>query len=178
MTRSPLRPQPSEYAEFYRGYVDLVPEVDILEALEQQRLELLSAFGSVGADREKFRYAPGKWSIREVAGHLIDSERVFAYRALSFAREEGVELPGFDENQWSASAGADAIPLAELSSHFDALRRANLAMFRAFPSGAWERSGVANQVPITVRALAWIMAGHARHHLRVLEERYGVRRDG
>jgi len=168
------KPAENEYASFYARYVALVPEADILGVLEQQTQAIGRLAGSVGAEKETYRYAPGKWSVREVFGHLVDGERVFGYRAFCFSRGEQAALPGFDENQYVAVAGADRIPIAELADEFAAVRASNLAFLRRLSGAEAARVGTASGKPISVRALAYIMAGHPRHHLAVLRERYGV----
>ncbi len=168
------RPESSEYAPFYAGYVARVPEPDVLGALEKQQDEIAALARSVTAGRESFRYAEGKWSIREVLGHLVDGERVFGYRAFCFSRGEQAALPSFDENQYVAVAGADSVPLAELAAEFAAVRASNLAFLRRLSAEEAARVGTASGKPISVRALAYIMAGHPRHHVAVLRERYGV----
>jgi DinB superfamily len=168
------RPEATEFAPFYAGYVGRVTEEDILSVLQQQKDEVRALAGSLPAAKESFRYAEGKWSIREVFGHLIDGERVFGYRAFCFSRGEQAALPGFDENQYVAAAGADRIPLAELGEEFAAVRAANLAFLRRLSAAESARLGTASGKPVSVRALAYIMAGHPRHHLAVLRERYGV----
>jgi hypothetical protein len=170
-------PGPGEFAEFFAGYISRVPEGDILEILGAQPAEIRRALASVRPERETFRYAPGKWSIRDVVGHVSDSERVFGYRALCIARGDESAFPGFDEQVYAAAAGADACPLAELLREFEAARTANLAVLRRLPAAAWLNVGTANASPASVRALAWILAGHPLHHLAVLRERYGVAAD-
>ncbi len=169
-----VRPESSEYAPFYAGYVARVPEDDIVSVLQKQADEIRDLARALPAAKETFRYADGKWSIREVLGHLIDGERVFGYRAFCFSRGEQAPLPSFDENQYVAAAGADAIPLAELASEFAAVRASNLAFLRRLSGAEAARLGTASGKPISVRALAYIMAGHPRHHVAVLRERYGV----
>ena len=168
------RPESSEYAPFYAGYVARVPEDDILSVLQRQGEQIRDLARSLPAAKETYRYADGKWSIREVLGHLIDGERVFGYRAFCFSRGEQAPLPSFDENQYVAAAGADTIPLAELGSEFAAVRASNLAFLRRLSAAEAARVGTASGKPISVRALAYIMAGHPRHHVAVLRERYGV----
>jgi transposase len=169
-----VRPESTEYAPFYAGYVARVPEGDVLSVLQKQGDEIRDLARSLPGAKETFRYADGKWSIREVLGHLIDGERVFGYRAFCFSRGEQAPLPSFDENQYVAAAGADAIPLAELASEFAAVRASNLAFLRRLSAAEAARLGTASGKPISVRALAYIMAGHPRHHVAVLRERYGV----
>ena len=168
------RPSGTEYAPFYARYVALVPEAEILDVLEGQVAELLALAGRVGGEREGHRYAEGKWSVRQVMGHLVDAERVFAYRAFCFSRGETAALPSFDENAYAAAARSDAFPLRELAEELALVRRSSLAFLRRLEPGEWARTGVASAHPVSVRALAWIMAGHPRHHLGILRERYGV----
>jgi hypothetical protein len=168
------RPQTSEYGESYRGYVWRVPETDILSVLEAQPGEMRAIAASVPEERETFRYEPGKWSLRQVLGHVTDSERVFGYRLFCVARGETQSLPGFDEFAYASIARHDEIPLARLAEQFAAARAAILDVARDLDTAAWARSGVANQQPVTARAIAYIMAGHVRHHLHVLHERYGI----
>lgn len=165
-------PSEDEYAPFYAGYVALVPEKDVLAVLAAQPAELSGLAAGVPAANERHRYAPGKWSLREVLGHVGDSERVFAYRALCVSRGDPASLPGFDENDYVAASGFDARPLASLAAEFSLLREANLEMLRGFGAEHWRRAGTANGSRVTARALAFIMAGHVRHHLRVLRDRY------
>jgi uncharacterized damage-inducible protein DinB len=168
------RPAETEYALFYARYVALVPEADILAVLEQQVEEIRRLAASVPAERETWRYAEGKWSIREVLGHLVDGERVFGYRAFCFSRGEQAALPSFDENQYVAAARCDAIPVRELAEELALVRQSNLAVLRRLAPPDWKRVGTVSGKPITVRALAWVMAGHPRHHVNVLRESYGV----
>lgn len=176
MSASP--PAAGEYAPFYAGYVSRVPEEEILPVLEGQVGELRRLAEAVPPEGESFRYAPGKWSVREVFGHLADAERLFGYRALAVARGGREPLPGFDENGAVEQAGFDGVPLGELVDGWAAARRSNLALLRHLPAEAWARTGTANGTPISVRALAWIMAGHVRHHLDVFRDRYGLEAPG
>jgi hypothetical protein len=169
-----VRPESSEYASFYAGYVGRVPENDVLSVLQAQADEIRDLARSLPAAKECYRYADGKWSIREVLGHLIDGERVFGYRAFCFSRGEQAPLPSFDENQYVAAAGADQIPAGELAAEFASVRGSNLAFLRRLSAAEAGRVGTASGKPISVRALAYIMAGHPRHHVAVLRERYGV----
>jgi len=166
------RPSATEYAQPFERYVSLVQDSDVLAALARQAGELAAALGGVRGEAERYRYADGKWSIREVLGHVIDSERVFGYRALCIARGEQASLPGFDENVYAANASFDDCPLDELLREFGQVRDGNLAFFRHLGAAAWLRSGVANSKAVSVRALAFVMVGHVRHHLGVLRDRY------
>ena len=152
----------------------LVPETDIVGVLEPQVEEIRRLLAAVPAERETYRYAEGKWSIRQVLGHLVDGERVFGYRAFCISRGEQAALPSFDENQYVAEARSDGVPLRELVDELALVRRSNLAVLRRLDAREWARVGTASGKPVSVRALAWVMAGHPRHHLQVLRERYGV----
>lgn len=167
------RPGADEYAPFFEDYLARVgPGEDVLEVLAGQ-LELVPArFGRVPEASGGYRYAPGKWSIKEILGHLSDTERIFAYRALRLARGDAAPLPGFDENAYAPASGADARTLADLVAEWTDVRRATLSLFRHLPAAAWVRRGTASGHPASVRALAYATAGHVRHHLSVLDERY------
>jgi hypothetical protein len=166
------RPGAGECAEYYRGYVDRVPDGDIRATLALGLEQTLGLVWKVPAGRENFAYAPGKWTVREVVGHLVDAERVFAYRALRFGRGDETPLPGFEQDEYVRRGGFAARTVADLASEFEHLRRANLLLFRGFEVEALDRKGVASGREVTVRALLWIMAGHELHHLDVLGERY------
>lgn len=168
------RPRPTEYPPYFELYVSKVPETRVLPVLDAQVDEARQALGNVPESRGAHRYAEGKWSIRQVVGHLADVERLFTYRALCFARGERQNLPGFEEDAYAAEGGFDAVPLRELVDEFCAARQATLHFYRHLPDAAWSRSGSANQKVLTVRSLAYITAGHVRHHLMVLKDRYGV----
>ena len=168
------RPGENEYAPFYAGYVARVPETDILAALRAQPDELSRVASSVSEEKEHYRYGDEKWSVREIFGHLVDAERFFGHRAFCVSRGDATPLPGFDEQLYVSRAGHDSRPLSELVKDFSLLREANVRMLESLEASAWPLEGVANGVKVTVRALAYIMAGHARHHVAVLRERYGV----
>jgi hypothetical protein len=168
------RPAPDEYAPFYEGYVARVPEDDVIAVLVAQRDVLAGVAAAVSPEREGHRYAPGKWSVRQVFGHLADAERLFGYRALCIGRGDPTPLPGFDENSYVDGGGFEHRPLAELTAELVAVRDANLPLLRSFGEADWRRRGTANGVAVSTRAIAWILAGHVRHHLAVLSERYGV----
>jgi len=166
------RPAADEYAPYYARYIERVPEGDLLATLESQlesTVSLLDEFGETGAGT---RYAPGKWSVKQVVGHLTDAERIFAYRALAAARGEGAALPGFDENAYVEGGGFDARTLNSLMGELTSVRRATLSLFRNFTDADFARSVNANGKPISARALAWIIAGHELHHAIILRERY------
>jgi hypothetical protein len=166
------RPQPDEYAPFYANYVALVPEGDILITLEAQLHDMKALLGPIGEQRAEFRYAPDKWSIKEVLGHISDSERIFAYRALRIARGDKTPLSGFEQDDYVREGSYARRKIAELLEEFAAVRRASITLFRPLDEEVWMRRGTANQKEISVLALAYITAGHERHHRRILEERY------
>lgn len=169
------RPESSEYAPFYAGYVAAVPQgQDVLELLARQIPEITALAASVPPDRETFRYAPEKWSLRQLFGHLQDAERVIGYRAFCISRDEATPLPGFDEQLFIARSNYDARSLGSIVAEWRTARESNLAVLRQFDAGTWERVGIANAVPVSVRALAWILAGHVEHHRGVLRARYDV----
>ncbi len=166
------RPDAGEYSSNYSGYLSRVPDGDLLRMLESQRRETQEVLAGLSEQQALHRYAPGKWSVKEVIGHVADAERVFCYRALSFARGDAQALPGFDEQAWAPAGKFDARSVADLAAELDAVRRATIALFSGLPRDAMERRGVANNNPVSVRALAWIIAGHERHHVAILRERY------
>jgi uncharacterized damage-inducible protein DinB len=166
------RPSRGEAAEYYFTYIDKVPSGDIRELLERQLDETTALLSGISEERSRYRYAPDKWSIRQLASHIADTERVFAFRAFWFARELGSELPSFDQNDAIARADGDERTLASHLEEFRAVRSATIALFRNLPDEAWARRGVASGNPVTVRALAYIAAGHVEHHLGILRERY------
>jgi hypothetical protein len=166
------RPNETEYATYYQGYVDQVSENDIMAVLRGELDELDVLLARVPAEKETYAYAEGKWTIREIIGHLIDGERVFGYRALCLARGEKQNLPGFDQNDYMLTAPYNHIELEDLLSEMRLVRLSNIAMLRSLDEEAWNRMGTANGNEITVRALAFIMGGHVRHHMNVLKERY------
>lgn len=166
------RPEATEYATYYGRYISLVPPGDIIKTLEDQlhtTFELLRGIPETKADS---RYAPEKWSIKEVVGHVIDTERIFAYRALRFARGDQTPLPGFEQDDYVRHGSFDACKLSDLASEFGFVRQGNLCLFRHLDSEAWQRRGEASNAPISVRALAYIIAGHELHHLGILNTRY------
>lgn len=170
----PGLPDTSEYPSYARPYVDLVAGADVLEALAAQQADVIRLLESVDEKRAEFEYAPGKWSVKQVVNHIIDAERVFAYRALCIARNDLRPLPGFDENDYAGYAPAATLTLRELRNEFQAVRSATICLFRNLPEEAWLRRGNANQYDVTVRGLAFQIAGHERHHVKILRERYLV----
>jgi DinB family protein len=155
-------------------YIPLVPEDDIIPAMEAQARETERLLRSIGEQKATFRYAPDKWTIKTLVRHFTDTERIFAYRLLAIARGEKQPLPGFEENDYAAASAADERKFSDLIDEYRAVRAATLALLRGLPSAAWERTGTASGKPISVRAIAFNTLGHERHHLKVLREKYGV----
>jgi hypothetical protein len=178
MLRMPLkaipqvRPQPDEYAAFYENYISLVPGTDILGVLEAQRMLMTQLLGARSEREGNFRYAPDKWTVKEVVGHVIDTERIFAYRALRISRNDKTPCEGFEQNDYVKNGNFNERTLGDLAGEFAQVRGASLALFLGLDGDAWQRRGVANKNEVTVRALAYITAGHELHHRRILEEKY------
>jgi hypothetical protein len=166
------RPDRTEAADYYFTYIDKVPAGDVCQILETQLSDAVALLRPVSEEQSLGRYAPGKWSIREVVSHINDTERLFVFRAMWFARGLEGALPSFDQDVAIGSAGADARPLASHVEEFRAVRGATLTLFQNLPSDAWMRHGMASGYSFTVRALAYITAGHAAHHAQILRERY------
>jgi uncharacterized damage-inducible protein DinB len=172
-TMAPIaRPQDDEYIPYYGKYIALVPDGDLVETLRAQIRETSSLLRAIPEDRASYRYAPGKWSIKEVVGHLADVERIMTYRALRIARADATPLPGFDENAYVPAANFEARSLASLAHELAEVRRATVAFFETLEPTAAARRGSANNNEISARALAFIVAGHERHHVTILRERY------
>jgi hypothetical protein len=168
------RPSDTEYASYYSRYVALVPESDILSILETQMVDIKRMAGSVQPERETYRYGATKWSIREVLGHLIDGERVFGYRAFCISRGELAPLPAFDVNAYVAASEYNERAISNLLAEFTFLRKSNIAFLCRLGEADWKRQGMASNNPVSVRALAYIMVGHVRHHMNGLRTAYGV----
>ena len=166
------RPEPSEYEEYYGTYVHKVPDGEILDLLDQGIRRTLQVLGDLPIESETFSYAPGKWTLREVVGHMVDTERVFSYRALSIARQDPSPLPGMDQDPWVAHSNARSRSLASLLAEFEATRRSSIALFASFDEAMWPLRGEASGCEFSVRAFPYIVAGHEIHHLQVLEKRY------
>jgi uncharacterized damage-inducible protein DinB len=166
------RPEVGEYVPYYDRYISLVPGADILATLDAQRRQTMTLLcGRDEADGD-FRYAPGKWSAKEVLGHVCDTERIFAYRALRIARGDQTPIEGFEQDDYVRNGPFTQIPLSEIIEDYIAVRRATLTLLRNLDEPAWTRRGVANKNEVTVRALAYIIAGHELHHRHILEEKY------
>jgi hypothetical protein len=166
------RPAGDEYNPYYGRYIGGVPEGEMLVTLRDQLASTEALLREFGEARAGHRYAPGKWSVKEVVLHVADAERIFAYRALRIARADATPLPGFEQDDYVPTSGADARPLAELAAELRSVRAATITLFAGLPAEAFARRGTASNSPVSVRALAWIIAGHERHHARILRERY------
>jgi DinB superfamily len=166
------RPEKNEYAEFYANYVASVEETDIVAALQNQITELQNLFAEISEEQGTFAYAEGKWTIQEVLGHLIDGERVFSYRALRISRRDQTPLAGFEENSYVANSNFRNRKIAGMLEELMLLRQSNVIFFNNLTETAWLQTGTASNAEISVRALAYIMVGHIRHHLNILETRY------
>ena len=166
------KPIATEHAPEFSYYVTLVPEGDIIQTLGQQSENSLSLLRTLPSDKANFRYAPDKWTVKELLGHMIDSERVFSFRALSFARNDQSPLPGYEQNDYVRYTDFDSRNLADMIEEFATVRRATIQLFRPLSETEWLRRGKANEKEISVRALAYIIAGHELHHMEVLRSRY------
>jgi hypothetical protein len=168
------RPGPDEYNPFYAAYVDKVQESDVLPVLVEARRTTAEFLAGLSEAQAGYRYAPAKWTLREVIGHLSDSERIFAYRLLRIARGDQTPLSSFDENLYVPGGEFERRPLADVAAEFASVRDATVALLRGLPPDALARRGTAGGKPVSARALAFIIAGHERHHLMVIRERYVV----
>ena len=168
------RPDASEYAPFYAGYVAGVPDGDIVPTMRKAGDDLIATLAAIPESKGAYRYADGKWSVREVIGHMIDAERIFSYRALRIGRGDATPLPGFEEGDYSKTAGSDSRTMKDLVAEMASVRVSTLQLLESFPEDAWMHRGVASNAAVSTRAIAWIMTGHAIHHLKVLKERYGI----
>jgi len=166
------RPEATEYAPYYGRYISLVPDGDILESLEQQANETLRLLGGISESGADARYALEKWSIKEVVGHITDTERIFAYRLLRIARADETPLPGFEQDDYVRYGSFAACHLSDLAREFELVRQGNLLLMRHLDEEAWQRRGTASNAEVSVRALAYIIAGHELHHVGILKTRY------
>ncbi|MDM7922654.1 MAG: DinB family protein [Pyrinomonadaceae bacterium] len=166
------RPERNEYAEYYEGYVSAIEETDIVSVLCDQPHELRTAFAGIPEEKGTFSYAEGKWTIKELLGHIIDAERVFGYRLHRFSHGDTTPLASFDQDIYVANGRSNDRTFVDLISEFEASRNANIHLVRSLRESDWDLKGVASNAEVTVRALAFIMAGHVRHHARILQERY------
>lgn len=166
------QPDATEYDPYYGKYLSLVPEGDVVATLGSQLDLTLSFLRGLSEEQADSRYAPGKWSIKEVIGHMIDSERIFGYRALWFARNDRTPLPGYEQDDYVRAGNFGSRSMRDLADEFEQVRRANLFLFRFLDDEAWLRRGLANDAEVSVRALAYILAGHEMHHMQIIRERY------
>lgn len=167
-----VRPAPDEYAPFYAKYVERVPEGNLPRLLQAQTDDTLNLLTSITEEQSLNRYASDKWSIKELLGHIIDAERVFSYRALRIARGDGTPLAGFDQEPYVENGAFDRRAWRDLIDEYSAVRQSTLLLLQSFDDAAWERRGTASQTQVSVRALGYIIAGHDRHHIAILRERY------
>ncbi|MDR6549309.1 DinB family protein [Paenibacillus qinlingensis] len=166
------RPSHDEYASFYTGYIGLVPDGDYVSILNSQEKALVTLFSQLTEEQALSRYAPGKWSLKEVLAHISDTERIMSYRLLRIARGDTTDLPGFDQDIFIANTTFDEVDLVDLIKDFQAVRQATLALLPTITESAWTRRGTANTFAISARAIAYVIAGHAQHHLHVVEKNY------
>lgn len=170
------RPEPGEYAPYYDRYISLVTGNDILGTLESQRRQMMLLLSGCGESDGDFRYAPDKWTAKEVLGHVCDTERIFAYRALRISRGDRTPIEGFEQDDYIRNGPFAHRPLAEIIEDYIAVRRATITLFRNLDEQAWLRRGIANNNEVSVRAIAYTVAGHELHHRRILEEKYFARK--
>ncbi|HEY6338406.1 MAG TPA: DinB family protein [Candidatus Sulfotelmatobacter sp.] len=170
------RPQASEYAPYYDRYISLIHDNDILTTLDQQRRQMVQLLSGVSEADGDFRYAPEKWSAKEVLGHVCDTERIFAYRALRISRGDSTPIEGFEQDDYVKNGPFARRPFADAIEDYIAVRRATISLLRSLEEPAWSRRGTANKNEVTVRAIAYLIAGHEVHHRRILEQKYFVRR--
>jgi hypothetical protein len=171
-TTAYLRPEPGEYAPYYDRYISLVPGNDVLAAFDDQRRQTLLLLSGRTEDDGDVRYAPDKWSLKEVLGHVNDGERIMSYRALRISRGDTTPIEGFEQDDYVRNGPFSRTALADLIEDYIAVRRATVTLFRNLDEAAWSRRGTANKNEVTVRALAYIIAGHELHHRRIIEEKY------
>jgi len=166
------KPAADEYASYYGKYISLIDDDDIVNALEAQLQATVACLRGLSEEQGNYAYEPGKWSIKELVGHINDAERIFAYRALRIARGDKTPLPGFEQDDYIPNANFNAQTLADLTTEFELIRRSNLALFKHFSDEAWVRRGTASENPVSVRALVYVIAGHELHHMNILRSRY------
>jgi hypothetical protein len=166
------RPETSEHSPYFGRYISLISDPDILSTLQTQSTETAALLRGLSEKDGNFRYAPDKWSAKEVVGHVNDTERIFAYRALRLARADKTPLAGFEQDDYVRAGGFEKRTLADLVDEFDAIRKSSLLLFRGLEDGAWTRQGTVNNGDLSVRALAYMIAGHELHHRRILLEKY------
>jgi uncharacterized damage-inducible protein DinB len=166
------RPQAGEYAPYYERYISLIQENDILATLDRQRREMVLLLSGLSEEQGDFRYAPEKWSAKQVLGHVCDTERIFAYRALRISRGDATPMEGFEQDDYVKNGPFARHVIAEVIEDYIAVRRATISLLRSLEEAAWSRRGIANKNEVTVRAIAYTIAGHEMHHRRILQEKY------
>jgi hypothetical protein len=166
------RPMPDEYPAIYQNYVDLVRSNDIIKELRKQVMDIQAVISEIPEEKEDFAYAPGKWTIKQIIGHIIDTERVLGYRAMRFARKDKTPLPGYDENWFVEHGNFQKQTLYSLGHEFAIVREANLALFKVWDEEALDQRGIANDRHFSVRATLYMIAGHATHHVNVIKSKY------
>lgn len=173
-TATHARPEASEFAPFYSTYIGSVPDGNIVELMRQEGRDLAKTFADIPDSKGGHRYAEGKWSVREVLGHMIDAERIFTYRLLRIARGDETPLASFDQDAYVRTSGAESRTVAHLVKEMLAVRDSTVLMLESLSPNAWSQRGTASEKTISVRALAYVAAGHSRHHMRILHESYGI----
>ncbi|MDQ0874926.1 hypothetical protein QFZ77_003585 [Paenibacillus sp. V4I3] len=166
------RPSSEEYSPFFTGYINQVPESDYLSFLHSQLDAVIALFSSISNEQGLYRYEPGKWSLKEVLGHMTDTERIMSYRMLRIARGDTTNLPGFDQDLFITNTSFDELSMDDLLNDFKAVREATFTLLKTISEAAWSRKGIANANVISARALAYVIAGHAQHHLGVIRQKY------
>ena len=166
------RPNPQDAAEFYHNYINQAQGNSIAEVMANQSVQINEFYNSLPESKAGYAYATGKWTIKELLQHLIDAERIFAYRALRIARKDTTPLPGFDENSYAANSNANSRTLQSLKEEFNAVRTSTDLMLRSFNDDQLNATGTASNKSITVNAIAFIIYGHLLHHKKIIEERY------
>lgn len=167
-----MRPDQNEYPEWYAGYVQSVPDGNILTIMQNQLDDVLKILSGISAGKEKYSYAPGKWTVKELLGHINDAERIFSYRSLRFIRKDSANLPQYDHDKYVVEGNFNSVPFNDLKNEFEFLRRANIILFKNLKEDDWKFKGLSGGKEFTVLALAYIMTGHAAHHMQILKERY------
>ena len=165
-------PSLTEYDTFYAGYISCVKDSNVVSVLRQQQALVVDLLGKLSEEESNYRYAPGKWSLQEVVGHLIDTERLFSFRALCIARGETQALPGFDQDDYVAAGSFEARTIKNLLAEYGAARESSIQLFENLDPSVWSNEGIANEVSFTVRAIAFIIAGHEAHHIGVIQGKY------
>lgn len=168
------KPNKSDYNSYYEPYISALPEKNINQILEEQINEIENLLGVLNESKGNFTYAEGKWTVKEVLGHITDTERIFAYRILSFARGEKQKIPGFDQNEYVLKGNFNNRTIKDLTEEFILLRKSNIILFNSFNEETLNKKGIANESEVTVNALLYIIAGHVNHHIKVLKEKYGI----